>query len=273
MHVKSLPERVRREMAAPLECQDPIAIVRASGSLGDSPGEGYVVGFAEEVFLFSRDMGESEFTTQHFSYADVTFSVRRDAFRSFLDISAGGETYEIKFPAYEEKNVKPLLDLAGGAITFKTPAPPKHEPPQEPVSEPAPPPVPPAAGDSAPMRPIEILTAALMYMATVDQDLDDLEEQYIRRVCANDKETYVNALAFYNDHPFDDLLGKVADIDSQQALCIMANVVDVSMADGVLHAAENELTQRLAVALKVSRNDFLALRDTLLIKNQVSILA
>lgn len=78
-------------------------------------------------------------------------------------------------------------------------------------------------------------------------------------------ETYVAA---------DDLLSQLgAVLDKTQKQCLMANVIAVAMVDGALQGEEQECLQRFKQAMEISPEEYAALYDVLLLKNNLTVLA
>jgi len=115
--------------------------------------------------------------------------------------------------------------------------------------------------------------AVLMFMATVDEDIGEVEEHYLRRVCAGNAQLYQAAVLYHNSHTFDELLRTFPPVDEQQKLCVLANMTEVGMSDGVLHTSEQDLIQEFASHMSLREADVQAVNDILLLKNQLSVFA
>ena len=71
---------------------------------------------------------------------------------------------------------------------------------------------------------------------------------------------------------FEDLLSELTYIDQPQKLCILANIMEICMKDGVLRTSEQNLIAQFATAMDLTDEVVQTIRDTLLIKNQTSVL-
>ena len=115
--------------------------------------------------------------------------------------------------------------------------------------------------------------AVLIFIAAVDEEIDPAEEEYIMRFSGGDNEVFQAAHRYYNEHEYEELMAAAGHLDHQQRLCVLANAMDLAMADGVLHKNEQEMVARFAEAAGLTEADITQIRDTLLVKNQVSVLA
>lgn len=264
MNVVCLPEKVRKAVAEAAGEEQPVCVVRASGSLGGSPGEAYVVGLADRLLLFSRGIGEFEYTQVCLGHADITaVAIRKERHNSFLEISGPEQAYSVKFASYEERDVKPLVERWGDAT-----GPPADDSEEPTVAVQ----VADAATPSVPISPWAALAASLMFMTTIDEDVGDVEEAYIKDLCSGVEGAFEEALGFYNDHTPEELFAAVSYLDRQQRLCILANMVELAMSDGVLHTSEQQLSSLFARTLGVADRELRAITDVLLLKNQTSVL-
>ena len=109
-------------------------------------------------------------------------------------------------------------------------------------------------------------------MATVDGDISAEEDKYIKRFCGDDNTILNPAYEYYKDHDITDLLVILTDMDHQQKMCAFANIMDISMVDGILHKVEQEMMLKYAHAVGLSDDDIGRVREILLIKNQISVL-
>jgi uncharacterized tellurite resistance protein B-like protein len=113
-----------------------------------------------------------------------------------------------------------------------------------------------------------------MYLSKIDDEIDSAEDLYIRQVCKNDKELLQAGLHYYKTHTFQQFLNDFAPhLTQPQALCYVSNLLELAMADGVLHRCEQELIHDFINASVATEREYQAIREILLIKNQTSVLA
>ena len=265
MNVFSLPAKIR-EQVEPLVADEPaVSIARMRGSVGGTSGEGYIVALADRMYIYSRSLGEYEYTLREFCYkGDIQLlEVREERFSLILELISGtGEKLDMKFAKYQDENIVPIVRQwqsgtgAGG----------------EPRAAAAPARVP-EPGQVAPgMDSYVCGVTVLIFIAAVDGEIDPAEEEYILRFSGGDNAVFQAAHSYYENHEYEELLGAIGNLDDQQKFCILANAIDLAMADGVLHKNEQDLVSGFAAATGITEDDMNRIRDTLLVKNQVSVL-
>lgn len=263
MNAVCLPEKVRKIVADAADGGQPVCAVRASGSLDGSSGEGYAIALTDRLLLFSRGIGDLDYTEVCLGYGDITeMAIKAERYGSFLEILGPERRYSVKFASYERRDVLPLLEQWREALEPDG----SSEDPTVGVR------VADGAMGSVPLSPSGALGASLMFMATVDQDIDAAEDAYIKDLCSAIEGTHEEALSYYNDHDQEELLAAMSGLDRQQRLCILANMIELAMSDGVLHTSEQRLSSRFAQAFGVTDRELRTIMDVLLIKNQTSVL-
>ncbi len=256
MNIFSLPSKVRQALDPILQGDDPTAIVRANGSIDGSPGESYLVTVRNMLFVFSRTMGVYDYTSLALPFNEIgKLAIKKDQYDLFLELSAQGNTYSLKFSSYQEKDLTVVVDAWGG------------------TTKQAPPPLPPAtSAKAATLSPFEIAISALIFAAATDVDIDPSEEAYIKTLEADNTEAFRAALQYYETHTPEDVMALLSALDEQQKICVLANVMELCMADGVLDSSEQILISKYATSMGVSPQRSDTMRDVLLIKNQTSVL-
>lgn len=289
MDFNYLPESLKSEISKYVQDKSPISILRTSGALNGNSGEGYVISYDDTLLMFSRELGESDYQIDQNTLANnalTKFEIRNEKYNCFLDIKLGGKTLTAKFSRYDEKDVTPMLDIWKANESAAVPPPiPETPATSEPVEESVqaeskpeqvqtPPPLPDSGQEKGTdVSPIVGLGAALMYLALVDEKIDKTEDDYIRYVCRQSNKILKAGLQYQKTHTFEQLLEDISYIDHHQRLCMLANLVELGMSDGVLHKSEQKIIKKFAAAMNVSKDEYQAVYDVLLIKNQISCLS
>lgn len=266
MNVFSLPAKIREQVEPIVASEPAVSIARMRGSVGGSSGEGYVVALADRMYLYSRSLGEYEYTLREFYYrGDIQLlEIREERFSLMLELTSGtGEKLDMKFAKYQDENIVPIVQqwqAATGSAPTAAPSPAPEAAPQEM-----------AAGGA--IDPYVGAVALLIFIGTVDSEIDPAEEEYILRFSGGDNAVFQAAHSYYENHEYEDLLAVIGGLDEQQAMCVLANAMDLAMVDGVLHKNEQDMISRFAKKMAIAENDVNRIRDTLLVKNQTSVLA
>ena len=113
------------------------------------------------------------------------------------------------------------------------------------------------------------LVLASITMAAIDGDLDENEIAIINRICGSaTSKAWDSAIAVWDAKHVDECIEMVADIlDPRRQRVVLANIVDVAMADGHLDEAENVLLRAYVAVFKVSDQDVEKIVDVITIKN------
>ena len=257
-----LPSKVKELIEKTAAVKDAVACVRSSGSLTGKSGEGYMVQLADRILLFSREFGMDGYENAAIDIAKGIsgISVRHEKYNSFIDFDIGTKKYTLKFSSLDEKEVKPLLDLIEKKITPDVPVP-ASAPPQAA-----------AVQQERKISPAAGMASAMMYIAGSDQKFATEEEKCIRESILNDESVLEKAYEYYGSHAYEDLIKDLAFLDHQQALCILANLIEVGMSDGLLESVQQKMIWQFASAMKISEAEYRSFRDVLLAKNQTTIL-
>jgi len=113
------------------------------------------------------------------------------------------------------------------------------------------------------------LVLAAITMSAIDGDLDENEIAIINRICGSDtSKAWDAAIAVWDVKHVDECIELIADLlDSKQQRVVLANMVDVAMADGYLDEAENMLLRAYVAAFDVADQDVEKIVDVITIKN------
>lgn len=119
------------------------------------------------------------------------------------------------------------------------------------------------------LTPRAALLLAAITVSAVDGDLNTNEVAIINRL--DGFTTSVDwdfAIGVWNDTPMEDCIDLVAKSlsERQQRICL-ANLVDIAMADGVLHESENILLRAYTAAFSVSDAEIERIVDVITLKN------
>ncbi len=270
MDIFFLPTKIRNKLEAEAGNRKPLAVLRSNGNLAGQPGEGYLAAYDNKLWLFSRAMGDDDYQIVEADYKDGinSMELRNEKFNAFLDVAAGDKTFSVKLSSFEAKDAEPVVSAwekaSGGAAASPAPDP-------IPAAQPATPPPVPSTTPQAGLSPIVGMAAAMMFMAATDNEIVQSEDDCIRYAVGNDKAVLKSGLDYYHNHSFQELLNALK-LDRQQALCILANIMEVAMADGVLHSNQQQMIKDFADSKGIDAQEFEAVRDVLLIKNQISVL-
>lgn len=258
-----LPEKIRKDLEARLPGLSALSVLRAGGAPGGLPGESYIVVYLPELFLFYRNLGEEEYhIVEHNLASDglPEFSSRLESYNLFLDAVLKGRAYSLKFSSFDKQAVFDMLEKTKLA---KSPLPEAQQKPSVPAAAPA---------RKPSIRPMVGLAALLMFESVADGSIDASEDDYIKRLFEGRQELLQEGLAFFKNRSAEELFAELSYLDRQQALCCLAHLFEFGMLDGALRSSEQKFIRRFAEALKIDEEELSAVRDVLLVKNQISVM-
>ncbi len=110
--------------------------------------------------------------------------------------------------------------------------------------------------------------AAVYAMIQSDQDISEEELKLIENM-ADDPALPLQGLALLQEFGPEELFRKLGTLlNDQQKLCLMANLIEMAMVDGVVHSPEKRMLKLLKEILKLSDEEYEAIFNVLLIKNR-----
>ncbi len=256
MNFSFLPEKIKKQLTEVIDGKIPVSIARSSASIEGKVGEGYIIAYDDKIFMFSRELGESKYMKISADLGNIrSVDIEKEGISTFLNIDLAGKKYSMKFSSFEEKNLKSILDVWSSRKEIPVTAG--------------------SAGSAAAEESLNItigLAAAMMYVASVDDDISKEEDYYIIAMMGNDRAVLTAGLAYYKSHTFDELVTELNSISNEQKLCFLANMMELGMKDGVLHSSELELMRKFSDAMQITEDQYNTIKQVLLIKNKTSVL-
>lgn len=122
------------------------------------------------------------------------------------------------------------------------------------------------------LKPKGALALAAMTMIGSDGVIEDEEIDNLRRIVKSDKEAFDQAWKIYKDKSPSEIVDIVAKrLDKQQKLAVIANLIDISMADGILAGAEEKLLMSYINSFELQEDAVKYIIDAIALKNDISI--
>jgi uncharacterized tellurite resistance protein B-like protein len=123
------------------------------------------------------------------------------------------------------------------------------------------------------LTPLMAYCASLLALMACDREALPAEEELLT-VTVPYSEDITLGRDYLGAYGLDHLLGRLqAVLNPAQSCCLLANLVALSMEDGLIRTSEQELLERFQKALGISNADYETLYDVLLLKNNLSIFA
>ena len=239
MKFSFLPEEIKSEIDANLIDNEPLALARSNMAADGHMGESFIVAYEDKFYFFSKAMGSQIYTKIEGVYSDVSeMSVRKDSKNSIIEIQIGKKKFIFKFSPFEEQN---LQKVYAKWLTLS-------------------------------LSPFLALIAALMYLASEDDNVSVEENDYILKLANHDEDVLNTAHNFYQEQPIENLFTILKGCNKEQQYCIMANLLELAMCDGVLHSKELKLIRQFGRSMGMRDDEYRTVKQVLIMKNQVGIL-
>ena len=252
-----LPPEVEQGFKQASASGEPTLSARALSSLEGELGETYLLADAAALYLFSRKVGE-EYRQHQFDLATIeSLELSEDRPFAYLHLSVGGRRYSLKFSAMDLDGLQGFVALKGAAPTT-----PGESAPAAPM---------PAAGEEVELTPVIGFCATVYAMIQADGNIDSEELRLLNRQ-VEDAGAIDQGLEYLRRHGPVELLEELrAMLDRRQKLCLIANLIEMSMVDGLLRTTEQQLLKQVREALAIGQNDYEALYEALMIKNNTAV--
>ena len=276
MNFLFLPDKVKKQLGNVFSKALPLAILRLNRCSDGSNGEGFIIAGAEKVFIFSRKVGESAYSMMETSFDKINnLKISKGNLDSFIEFNAEGKNFSLSFAPFEERYVKPLIEKwqylaskAEQAHGASTPPPTTKntvtKAPEVKIDK--------APNNISALSPSAIFSAALMFIAASDNKMADSENYFINKKLSSDKLSLEKGTHFYDNHSFAELLSLLPALSHQQKLCILANMIELSMVEDVFGSTQQEMLLSFAKASDIKESEYTSLKDVFIIKNQISVL-
>ena len=123
------------------------------------------------------------------------------------------------------------------------------------------------------LTPMLSLAVALLYMMTADGEIEEHESSQLQAVVGGNEDALDLAMEYVETIPLSQFLLEAPEqLNSEDRLCILCNVCDSILSDGVAQSAELALFTQMSDAFSISKKTFEPYFKAIEFKNQKSIL-
>lgn len=128
-------------------------------------------------------------------------------------------------------------------------------------------------GKDAKLTPKSAFVLSAMTLIAADGQIDEEEIFALRRLVKGDAEAIKNAQKVWQANPnLKDLLPLIASaLDEKQREVVIANLIDLAMADGILAGAEKELLTLYLQAFNIGEEKVKPVIDVVALKNNTAV--
>lgn len=123
-------------------------------------------------------------------------------------------------------------------------------------------------GESAPLTPLLCLAASLLYMIKADGQIDEHESSQIQATLGGNEDILGLGLDYVATTPLAEFLTIAPPLLNQkETLCILTNICDSLLSDGVVSDDEKVMFEQFCIAFEVSEAAFAPYNNALKFKN------
>jgi uncharacterized tellurite resistance protein B-like protein len=260
----TLPADIQAWLASS-KLEEPNVVLRASCDLGGEVGETFVAADRCRLVLASRHLG-ADLRSLDFTLREIEdVSLVPDGLYANLEIAVSGQRRSLQFPAWDKPELRRVVELwqtASGRTSRRAG-----------LDDLGLPSLPGAIGSAMAVSPRVALAASLQAMAEADGEPSPLERAEVERVLGGASGAKEGAL-WLRQHGVDGLLGCLGTaLSPAQKRCLLANVLGVAMADGLLRTAEEALADRFKSALDLADAEFEEIHRVLLARHNLAVFA
>ncbi|MCX6983557.1 MAG: hypothetical protein NT118_02240, partial [Lentisphaerae bacterium] len=120
------------------------------------------------------------------------------------------------------------------------------------------------------LLPFEMLAVGMMYAAGADSEVSLAENAYIASMFKDDLAVYLEkASAYYKTHSYSEFLDSRKNLNVKQCSCLLANMVELSMADGKLNPVKKKILEQFKDTV-ITDKEYAKIFDVLALKNKIS---
>ncbi len=296
-----IPKDILNDYRVAQSGADPKFAIRGLSTVENTLGETYVLGDERAVFLYSGKLGRGKDCTA-LDYSDITeFKIVEQPPFNFLRVETADDILTIKFGSFDlEKLVQidslrrsppaPSTTVQGAGsestadvdescglpkIRLNTDSPiPMVSP--DPVASSATVESDPVGVDTVTLScpeltPMIALTAILHTMIYIDDEAADEEMQNLK-LLVDDQEIINQGLLYWRARGTTELVEELGRrLNESQKRCVVANLIEIAMVDGVLKEGEQEFNRYVCSVFNIDESVFKSLFDVLLLKNNISV--
>jgi uncharacterized tellurite resistance protein B-like protein len=257
---RTIKEQLEKNLPSILKEDSPADVVRSTTSGNGESGESYIISLPGTLYIYSRIIGDFDFKFKKIEIAQQIkhFDFKEEKYRITLELQTEAESFTFIFSSFDIEDLEKIKKNVNFYIG--------KEPGVCESSEDA-------SGDVSPFQSkLEMLAAALMFLSTVDNQIDTFEDKYIANLFTNNQEVLANALRYFKTHSFDQFLNDCLSLSDEESLCILTHLMELGFADSSLHTSEQQLIKKFCIHFKIPNETYDAVTQIIFAKNNLSIL-
>ena len=264
-----IPQDIIGDFEKRKEFGSPVFAVRALTDVYGNIGETYVLGDSESLLFYSGKLGEA-YKFFEFPFRSIQqLEVEDERPFTYLILLVNDQKIRLKFAVFDSNILNNIVEHWQNINSMKTGGPSASS---EKATDFADRPTSSQRTTDLPtLKPFVGFCAALQAVAHIDAKPTDKERKSLSLII-DDEHLLKKGFDYWQQVGTEQLGLVLRDILSpEQKLCLMANLLEVAMVDGILQDDEKIFVETLRKSLDVDVTKFNAVFDVLLIKNNLTI--
>ena len=246
-----LPEKILAAYKERCHDDSPLHTLRALTDIVGNLGETYMLSDGKSILFCSAGLGENHHYYSHEIKDVLIKSLREERPFAYLDLKSQNNDMKLKFAAYDIGELNQMLKNCGECQESST---------DENIYSSLP-----------DLTPTVGLCAALQAVSHINQDVS-LHEMKTLEVIMPDPGLLQKGLLYWKYVGNDRLISELTTLLSDdQKKCLLANLLEVAMADGVLKIEEKKFLEQMRKEFSIDATEFNTVFDILVIKNNLSV--
>jgi hypothetical protein len=261
MNFSMVPEKIKETVLIKLEGNVPDLVLRSATFSDGESGESYLFLCNKFLYIYTKHIGDLDYCEMAINLEDKDTRgyIDKENFKIFLRLCVPSASYTFIFSSFDEKDVATVVSNI--------------------VS---PPPIPLGNVEESKKgndefhvfdNAIEILTAALMYLSVSDNEIASCEDKFITSIVNNNKLILQKVLKYFKTHSYQEFLRDASYLNQEQQLCILANLIELGFADGVLHKSEQRIIKEFSDYFGIEQENVDTIQQVIYLKNNISVLS
>ena len=266
MNISMLPKQVREEVQRihnPESVKEGVLpdIVRSTSYLDGTNGESYIIGYPGVLYIFGRHIGESDYISHTLRYGTglKKIEISEENYKVIFKVYAGVDLFQFRCSSFDKDDLLRINEIVtidaaerGGPVL--------------------------SGGDtdedseaSCFSSKLEVLAVVLMYVATIDEEIDEREDHYITQLFLSNPGILKTALKYYKSHTFEQFLKDCGSLSEEQCLCMLTHMMELAFADDVMHTSEQDIIHSFCSFFDIQNEAYETVKQVIFIKNNLSV--
>ncbi|NQZ69137.1 MAG: TerB family tellurite resistance protein [Lentisphaeria bacterium] len=223
--------------------------LRSIADINGELGESWLLANKQYLYIYSKKMGD-DFRHHKFVLNEISkMDVYEERPFAILELTVDTNTYRLKFASYVYEDLNTFTELRDG-------------------SEPA-----------APVEKVEesiefnhkvAFCSALYAMVQADGIIENEELNYLNHLF--EPPDIIKGIEYLQRMGAIKVVEEISEnFSKEQSLCLMANLMEVAMVDNLIRSSEKKMMKKYSKSLGLKSEDFEAIFEILMIKNNTAV--